>query len=452
MSSKLLVVDDDKAMRDMVEDALATEELVVVKVESGEQALAMLEDQDFDVVLTDLELGGLHGLELCERIVANRPEVPVVVITAYGSMESAIAAIRVGAHDFINKPVDLNALAHAVQRALQHRELKEEVRRLRETVAQSGTLEEFVGKSAGMRRLYELIRQVSETDASVLVTGESGVGKELVARALHRHSPRREGPFVAINCAAMPATLLESELFGHVKGAFTDAKESREGLFVQADRGTIFLDEIGEMPLEMQPKLLRVLQENRVRPIGGNTEVGFDTRVISSTNRDLETAIDEGRFREDLYYRINVVNLHVPALRSRGRDILLLAQHFLEQVARRAEKSVVGISSPAAQKLLEYDWPGNVRELENTIERAVTLTKFEEITVDDLPEKIRKYESSTIIIPGDDPDELPTLEEVERRYIRRVLEAVGGNKTHAARVLGLDRRTLYRRLDRFEMS
>jgi DNA-binding NtrC family response regulator len=452
MSARVLVVDDDQSMCDLVQDALDARDFAVVTTTRGEEALGLLKNEEFDVVVTDLELGGMHGLEVCERIVANRPDIPVVVITAYGSMDTAIAAIRVGAHDFINKPVEMSALAHAVQRAAQHKELTEEVRRLRESVAGGIALEEFVGESAAMRRVYELIRQVSGTDAPVLITGESGTGKELVARALHRHSARRDGAFVAINCAAMPATLLESELFGHVRGAFTDAKDTREGLFVEASGGTLFLDEIGEMPLEMQPKLLRVLQESKVRPVGSNTEVAFDTRVISSTNRDLESEIEEGGFREDLFYRINVVGIPVPPLRSRGRDILLLAQHFLDRVAARAQKAVSGISRAAAQKLLEYDWPGNVRELENCVERAVTLTKFEEIAVDDLPEKVSKYESTAMIIAGADPDEMPTLEEVERRYVRRVLKAVGGNKTHAARVLGLDRRTLYRRLERFDES
>jgi two-component system response regulator HydG len=294
-----------------------------------------------------------------------------------------------------------------------------------------------------------MIAQVSETDASVIISGESGTGKELVARALHRRSSR-SGPFVAINCAAMPAALLESELFGHVKGAFTDARTAREGLFLRANGGTLLLDEIGEMPLEMQAKLLRVLQESKVRPVGGDREIEFDTRILAATNRDIESEIEEGNFREDLYYRLNVVRIHVPPLRSRGRDVLLLAQSFVERIAKQTGKSVLGIASSAAQKLLEYDWPGNVRELENSIERAVVLTKFEDITVDDLPEKIRQHDSGTLVVAGDNPEEMPTLAEMERRYVERVLKVVSGNKTHAARVLGLDRRTLYRKLERFE--
>jgi two-component system response regulator HydG len=283
----------------------------------------------------------------------------------------------------------------------------------------------------------------------VLITGESGTGKEVVARALHRQS-RREGAFVAINCAAMPEALLESELFGHVRGAFTDARDSRPGLFVQARRGTLFLDEIGDMPVGLQPKLLRVLQERTVRPVGGASEVPVDVRILAATNRDLESAIEEKRFREDLYFRINVIQIPLPPLRARAPDILPLAQHFIGRFTPRAGKTVTGISPPAAAKLLAYTWPGNVRELSNCVERAVTLARFEQISVEDLPEKIRDHHASQLVLGGDDPTELLSMEEVERRYILRVLDAVGGNKTAAARILGFERKTLYRKLDRYE--
>jgi DNA-binding NtrC family response regulator len=452
MRGRVLIVDDDESMCQLVADALTRREYDTVWRTQGEAAFQAILEEDYDLVVTDLKLDDISGLDLCERVVSNRPDVPVVVITAFGSMESAIAAIRVGAYDFITKPIDMDALSFTVDRAVRHRHLQAEVKRLRDAVSYGNRLDELIGDSPPMKKVYELIKQVGDSEATVMITGESGTGKELVARALHNRSPRIEGPFIAINCAAMPQTLLESELFGHTKGAFTDAKTSRQGLFVQASGGTLFLDEIGEMPLEVQPKLLRVLQERRVRPIGGSGEIEFDTRIIAATNRDLDEDVEAGRFREDLYYRINVVRIHVPGLRSRGNDVLLLAQHFVEKFGKRMDKSVVGISSPAAQKLLEYDWPGNVRELENSIERAVTLTKFAEITVDDLPEKVRNYQSSHMVIGGDDPEELPTLDEVERRYIERVLKASGGNKTQAARVLGLDRRTLYRKLDRYEKS
>jgi two-component system response regulator HydG len=291
--------------------------------------------------------------------------------------------------------------------------------------------------------------KLADSDASVLVTGESGTGKEVVARALHRMGRRRNGPFIAINCAAMPEALLESELFGHARGAFTDARSSRTGLFVQSDGGTLLLDEIGELPMSLQPKLLRALQERHVRPVGGDSEVAFDVRLVCTTNRDLEEAIEEERFREDLFFRVNVVHVQMPPLRARGTDVLLLAQHFLVRYATQAGKQVVGISPAAAERLMAYTWPGNVRELQNCIERAVALTTFEQIAVDDLPEKIRAYRRSHVIVASDDPSELVPLEEVERRYILRVVEAVGGNKTLAAQVLGMGRKTLYRKLERW---
>ncbi|MGB2987493.1 MAG: sigma-54 dependent transcriptional regulator, partial [Phycisphaerae bacterium] len=284
---------------------------------------------------------------------------------------------------------------------------------------------------------------------SVLITGESGTGKELVARALHARSGRHEKPFVALSCAAMPETLLESELFGHVKGAFTDARADRKGLFAQADGGTILLDEIGTMPLTVQPKLLRALQERHARPVGGNKEIPFDVRLVTATNADLETAVHDGRFRSDLFYRLNVVHLHVPPLRARGRDILMLAQHFLEQYAARSDKQVTGLSSQAAQKLLAYNWPGNVRELQNCVECAVALTAFDHLTVEDLPERIQQHRPSHVLVAGEDPTELVPMEEVERRYILRVLDAVRGNKTLAAKILGFDRRTMYRKLEKY---
>jgi two-component system response regulator HydG len=299
-----------------------------------------------------------------------------------------------------------------------------------------------------MLKMCELVTRVADTETTVLITGESGTGKELVAKALHAKSGRKDGQFVAINCAAMPENLLESELFGHTRGAFTDARTARPGLFIKASRGTLFLDEIGEMPAGMQAKLLRALQERTVRPVGGDQEQPFDARIIAATNRDLETEVEEKRFREDLFYRINVVRIHVPPLRMRGSDILLLAQHFLDRYAAQSRRPVAGMTSAAADKLLSYPWPGNVRELQNCIERAVALAQFDQIGVDDLPEKIKDYKTARISVESNDPAELLPMEEVERRYILKVLEAVGGNKTLAAQVLGFDRRTLYRKLDR----
>jgi DNA-binding NtrC family response regulator len=447
---RVLVVDDDAAMCELVEAGLSKRGLAVQWTTSGEKALEVIETEEFDVIVADLKLAQMSGLTLCEWVAENRPDTPVIVITAFGSMDAAVSAMRVGAYDFINKPVQIETLGFAVARAVKHRDLGHEVSRLRQAHGERSDFADIIGESRPIRQLQDLLTRLEDSTATVLVSGESGAGKELVARCLHRRSDRREKPFVAINCAAMPPALLESELFGHVRGAFTDARQSRDGLFVQADGGTLFLDEIGEMPLEMQPKLLRALQESRVRPVGASKEIEFDTRIIAATNRDLESDVEEGRFREDLYYRVNVIQLHVPPLRSRGRDVLLLAQHFVEDAARRIGKPVTGLYEAAAQKLVDYDWPGNVRELHNCIERAVTLTKFDRIVVEDLPEKIRTYQSQRIVIGGDDPDELIPLDQLERRYIDRVLQAVGGNKSQAARILGLDRRTLYRKLERHE--
>ena len=445
---RILVVEDEREMRALLEKGLARRGFVPTVRGSAAEAFALVESEDFDTVLTDLRMPGMDGLALCERVALNRPDIPVVVVTAFGSMETAVAAIRAGAYDFITKPVDLDALVMVLERAVQHRALREEVRRLRRALGEVNADGGVVGESLALRRVYELIDRVADSDASVLVTGESGTGKEVAARALHARSRRHDGPFVAINCAAMPEALLESELFGHAKGAFTDAKSARTGLFIKASGGTLFLDEVGEMPITLQPKLLRALQERTVRPVGGDSEVSFDARIVAATNRDLELAVEEGRFREDLYYRLNVIGLELPPLRARGNDVLLLAQRFLEHFASRSGKRVVGLSPPVAQRLLAYGWPGNVRELQNCIERAVALTSFEQLTVEDLPERIRDYRASTANAQASDVSELVSLEEMERRYIQRVIETVGGSRTLASRILGVDRKTLYRKLGR----
>ncbi|MEI8022390.1 MAG: sigma-54 dependent transcriptional regulator, partial [Schlesneria sp.] len=400
----------------------------------------------FDVILTDLQMPGLNGLALCERIVANRPDIPVVVMTAFGSLETAVAAMRAGAYDFVSKPVELDLLAIRLERAIQHRSLSEQVRLLSDRVHQANRFSQLLGESPAMRRLFDDLRRIAETDTSVLITGESGTGKELVAKALHEQSRRRTKPFVAINCSALPESLLESELFGHKRGSFTDAVSDQRGLFLQADGGTLFLDELGEFPLSLQPKLLRALEERTVRPVGSDKEVPFDVRLIAATNRDLETAVEEKRFREDLYFRVNVIQIKLPPLRSRGTDVLLLAQHYLEDFASRNGKKIVGLSDATAQKLLDYEWPGNVRELRNAIERAVALTRFDRIAVDDLPDKIRNYRGTQLELGGDNPSELLKMEEVERRYIQHVLKVTRGNRTLTAQILGFDRKTLYRKL------
>ena len=449
MKGRILIVDDEQSMCEALEAGLTPKGFEIRWTTSAAEAIDQLGAAEVDVVLTDLNMRGMNGLELCERVVANRPDVPVVVITAFGSFETAVAAIRAGAYDFVTKPVKTDALALALERAVQHRALRAEVKRLRQQIAEANRFADVLGGSDEMRKVHALLDRIVDSDASVLITGESGTGKEVVAQALHRRSRRSQGPFVAINCAAMPEALLESELFGHARGAFTDARAARTGLLVQANAGTLLLDEIGDMPLTLQPKLLRALQERVVRPVGGDQEVAFDARVIATTNRDLEAAIEDGRFREDLFFRINVIHIAMPPLRARGSDVLLLAQHFLVQFATHADKHVTGLSPAAAKSLIEYRWPGNVRELRNCMERAVALTQFEQITVDDLPEKIRAYRPSHVVVASDDPSELVPLEEVERRYILRVVESVGDNKTLAAQVLGIGRKTLYRKLEQY---
>ncbi len=450
MKRRVLVVDDDPAMCEMLRAHLTKRGYAVTSHQIPEAAFEALRSADFDAVITDLQMRGMSGLELCERIAADRADVPVIVITAFGSMELAIAAIRAGAYDFVPKPFNIEQLCIALDRAIQHRGLREEVRRL-QVAAAPARPEAIVGESRAMVAVYDMLARIADSEATVLVTGESGTGKELIARAIHRGGTRAEGPFVAINCAAVPETLLESELFGHARGAFTDARTARSGLFARADGGTLFLDEIGDIPLGLQPKLLRALQERVIRPLGGESEVPFDARVVAATNRDLESAVAERRFREDLYYRINVIHIDLPPLRARGADILLIAQGFLDAVPA-GERRIRGISPSAAERLMSYSWPGNVRELQNCVERAMALARYDEIVVEDLPEKIRDYHRSHVVVAGDDPSELVSMEEVERRYIARVLEAVGGNKSLAARILGFDRTTLYRKLVRYGME
>ena len=447
-SGEILVVDDDEATCELIEAVLATENLRVTWRTQPRAALELARRRAFDAVLTDLEMGSMDGLELAKELMGLDPELPVVVVTGHADLANAVRSLRSGVYDFLTKPLDTKLLVAATKRAVDRRRLQREVDRLRGEVDRASTFPSMVGESRPMQRVFELIERVAPTDASVLVTGESGTGKELVARALHDRSSRSEGPFVALNSAAVPPSLLESELFGHVRGAFTGAASGREGLFLAANHGTLFLDEIGELPLEMQPKLLRALQERVVRPVGGDREAKLDVRIVCATNRDLVSDVGRGQFREDLYYRINVVQIDVPPLRDRGSDILLLAQRFIERFAERHGKRVVGFTEGFAERLLAYGWPGNVRELENAMDRAVALTPLERVEVRDLPEAIRLHRSERVEPEADDLDQLITLGELEERYLRRVLRAVDGNKSHAARILGIDRRTLYRKLER----
>jgi two-component system response regulator HydG len=443
------VVDDERGMCELLELGLRKRGFEVVwRTEPG-AALDLIANEELAAIVTDLNMPGVRGTELCRRVIDNRPDVPVIVITAFGSLETATSAIRAGAYDFVTKPFEVDALALVLQRAVQHRALREEVKRLRRAVASEKRFEDLVGTSPCMQTVYNLVGRVAEADVSVLITGESGTGKELVARAIHRRSARPSGPFVAINCSALPELLLESELFGHTKGAFTDAHTARKGLLQQASGGTLFLDEIGDLPLGLQPKLLRALQERCVRPVGGDVEVPVDVRILAATHRDLEAAVEEHRFREDLFFRLNVVQINLPPLRARGGDILLLSQHFLDRSTARSGKRIAGLSPRAAERLLAYSWPGNVRELQNCIERAVALTACDSLHVDDLPDRVKSYKPTELLVASLDPSELVPLDEIERRYILRVLEVLGSNKALAAQILGVDRRTLYRKLERY---
>jgi two-component system response regulator HydG len=403
-------------------------------------------DSEFDVVLTDLNMPGFDGLSLCVRLSELRPDVPVVVMTAFGSLDTAIAAIRAGAYDFVTKPIETEALVLVIERAARHRELERRVRALRRAVETTQRFDELLGESPPMRKLFDMLERLRTSEASVLIVGESGTGKELVARALHRRGPRAAGAFVAINSAAMPEALLESELFGHVRGAFTDARADHKGLIEQASGGTLLLDEIGDMPLGIQAKLLRVLEDHRIRPVGSEREVPVDVRVIAATHRDLESAIEAGRFREDLYFRINVVTIRMPPLRDRAGDIPILIRHFIAKIAKREGRAAASVSPEALDVLSRYAWPGNVRELENAIERAVAIAKGNVALPSDLPAEV--YGGSQVA-PAGIVDDRPTLAELEKRYIAMVLAECGGNKKRAAEKLGIDRRTLYRAIERW---
>jgi len=437
----VLLIDDLEDQCALYQTILEREGFIVKTTVSPQAALGMLEG--IDAVVTDLHMEEMSGLELCRLVHEVVEGLPVVLLTGVGSMEIAIEALRVGVYDFLVKPANPKLLLMRVGRAAAFTRMSRELARLRAAPAPEQGL---IGKCAAWTRVKELLERVSKSEASILIRGETGTGKELVARHVHRLSRRTDGPLVAINCAALPPTLLESELFGHARGAFTDAKGTRDGLFVQATGGTLFLDEIGEMPLDMQVKLLRALQEHRVRPVGASAEVPFDARIVCATHRNLEEMVAAGTFREDLYYRLNVVSIDLPPLRDRGDDILELAVVFLSRAASRNGREMMRLSTAVAERLVAYDWPGNVRELENCIERCVALARFHELAVEDLPERIRAHRADRILVTADDPQEIVTLENLSKRYVSRVVTLVGGNKSRAADLLGLDRRTLTRRL------
>ena len=437
MTPKILIVDNEPEMVQVLRGHLARDGWDTVGATSGADALNAVEREDYDVVLTDLVMDEVDGLALLRAAQQRDPAPRVVLMTAFGSLESAIEAIRLGAYDYLTKPFRMEQASVAVRRAIDDRRLREENRRLRRAVDERYGFESIVGSSPAMRRIFEQVRAVAGSDASVLLIGESGTGKELVARAIHQNSARRDRPFVPVNCAAIPETLLESELFGHEKGAFTGADRRRKGLFVEANGGTLFLDEVGDIPLPLQVKLLRALQERTVRPVGGSQEVHLDVRVVSATHQDLTAMVAEGRFREDLYYRLAVIPLRLPSLRERGEDIAILAMHFLERAAASLGTNLKGFDDEARAWLLRHRWPGNVRELENIVERAATLASGPLLGLGDL--------HIEFAAPTSAGSTRPTLAELEAEYIQRVLDESKGDKVAAARILGVSVRTLQRR-------
>jgi DNA-binding NtrC family response regulator len=444
----ILVVEDDAAMRELLVEELGDNGFRVEAAAGGRSGVERVRQGGIDVVVTDLRMPDLDGFDLLRDLRATEASPHIIMITAFGSIDTAIKAVKLGAYDYITKPFEIEALVLAIEKALAERGLRRELARLRRELARPYRFDNVVGKSAPMQEVFGLIGRLATSTASVLVTGESGTGKELIARAIHYNSPRAQKPFVAVNLAAIPETLIESELFGHKRGAFTDARNDHTGLFVEASGGTIFLDEIGEMPVPLQAKLLRALQEREVRPLGATKPEKIDVRVVAATNRDLEVRMREGQFREDLFYRLNVIHIGLPPLRTRPEDILPLAEHFLAEAKRRSGgKAIPGFSQAATKAMLAYHWPGNVRELENAIERAVALCDGGEIGADDLPSQVRERKSADILA-GALARGL-TLADLEKEYIERVLVAEAGNKTRAALRLGLDRKTLYRKLEEY---
>ena len=447
--NSILVVDDDLAHRTMLRTLLASWGYEVSEADDGRAAIEAVHGQPFDLVLMDIRMIHVSGIEALEEIKAFNPAIPVILMTAYASVETAVEALKKGAYDYLTKPLDFDELKLAIARAMEHSRLKEENQLLRESLGLKFDRRNLIGRSAVMTKLLETVTQVAPSEATVLITGESGTGKEVIAGAIHYNSPRREGPFIKINCAAIPETLLESELFGHEKGSFTGADRRREGKFRQADGGSIFLDEVSEMSLAMQVRLLRVLQEREITRVGGEEVIRVNVRVITATNRDLPAAIEAGRFRKDLFYRLNVVTLHVPPLRERKDDIPPLAEHFLKMFAEKNRKRVRGFTPQAMDRLLRYDWPGNVRELMNTVERGVVLTRSEYIDEGELTPVLLKQHEEETVLPGEVP--AASLEELEKATILKTLEQTGGNKSEAARRLGITRRTLHQKLKKYGM-
>jgi two-component system response regulator HydG len=452
--TRILIVDDDPGHLAALKTLIRSWGYAVETASDGAAAVETVTSSQLDLVLMDIRMAHMSGIEALEKIKAYNPSIPVIIMTAYSSVPSAVEALKAGAYDYLIKPMDFDVLKQTIERAREHAGLKAENLLLKSKPAGDLDLVNIIGRSSAMKALIDMVAMVAPSEATVLITGESGTGKELVARALHFNSPRREKPLVVVNCAAITETLLESELFGHEKGAFTGADKRHEGRFMQADQGTIFLDEISETASTMQAKLLRVLQEKEIQRVGGEQILPVDVRVLAATNRDLETEVAAGCFREDLFYRLNVVRLTVPPLRDRLEDIPLLAQHFLEAFASRNRKAVKGFTPLAMDMLLKHPWPGNVRELENSVERAVILSTGEHITEKQLPlNMVKGYtEAQGLQTAAAPTDGTRSLEDIEKDAILATLKAAGNNKSEAARRLGITRKTLHNKMKTYGLA
>jgi two-component system response regulator PilR (NtrC family) len=449
-------VDDERSMQEFLEILLRREGYDVTCAGDVDSALLALESDDFDVVISDLQMPGKTGLDLLHALRETSPETLALVMTAFASTETAIAAMKEGAYDYLTKPFQVDEIRLVLEKALEKKLLARENRRLRHELRSQIRQRALIGSGSAMQRVYELIGQVAETKANVLISGESGTGKELVARAIHAASDRRDRPFVALNCGAIPENLLESELFGHVKGAFTGAVQNKEGLFEVADTGTLFLDEVGELPASLQVKLLRAIQEKAIRRVGGTNDRRVDVRILAATNRRLEEEVAAGRFREDLYYRLNVIQIAVPPLRERPEDVPLLVQHFVEKYARELGKEIGGASDEAMRRLLDHSYPGNVRELENVIERAVALSRGGTIEVDALPPSLLRPAADggvrQAVLPAEGAKLEELVNEYERGLLLEALERAGGVKKRAAKLLGVSFRSFRYRLQKLGLD
>jgi DNA-binding NtrC family response regulator len=451
----ILIVDDEEVLQDILTSLIRREGHTPLSAATGEAGIAVLEREEVDLVLLDLMLPGMRGMEVLREIRRRDPDQVVVVITAFSSIESAIEAMREGAFHYIPKPFKNEEVLLTVRKGLEQRRLTQENRSLKAQLRQRFAFDNIIGKSKPMQQVYELVQLAAPSKSNIMIQGESGTGKELVAKAIHHHSRRAEGPFVTVNSGSMPADLLESNLFGHVRGAFTGAVTSKKGLFELADQGSIFFDEIGNIPLDTQAKLLRVIQEREFMRLGGLETIRVDVRIIAATNAELETAVQQGTFREDLFYRLNVINVTLPPLRKRSEDIPLLAQHFLAYYARENEKAIREISPQAMEALLDYHWPGNVRELENAIERAVVLSTYEVLTEELLPSSVRQRESAGLpppTLPSNGISFKDAVSDYERQIIIRALQSCGGVQKRAAELLHVKPTTLHEMMKRLNIS